>query len=100
MCVNCIRFAGYGRDPDMVLIPTTRDEVGQFGRVLRGPYVSVEWCADGTRLWDVHVAFVRRHAVEEDVLVPTGLYIVRPDPNWGGAPIWTTLPPEAVQEVA
>jgi hypothetical protein len=91
MCTGkVIRQAGYGKRPDVVLIPTTRDEVGQYGPdryIHRGPQVTLEWCADGTLLWDVTRPFIFRHPAEEDVLVEPGLYIARIDRrNWGGAP--------------
>ena len=73
----------YRQSGDLLLVPTTRDEVGQFGETAG----LLEVCPDGTKLLHLSEAVEFRHKEEETVRVPPGLYQLKGDTNWGGAPV-------------
>lgn len=73
----------YRQSGDLLLVPVTRDEVGQYGKNLG----LLEVCPDGTKLLHLSEALEFKHKEEETVRVPPGLYVMKGDANWGGAPL-------------
>lgn len=73
----------YRQSGDLLLIPTTRDEVGQFGSTAG----LLEVCPDGTKLLHLSEAVEFKHKEEETVRVPPGLYQLRGDKTCSGAPL-------------
>lgn len=73
----------YRQSGDLLLVPTTRDEVGQFGKAVG----LLEECPDGTRLLHLSETVDFRHKEEETVRVPPGLYQLKADTGYGGAPV-------------
>lgn len=73
----------YRQSGDLLLVPTTRDEVGQFGETAG----LLEICPDGTKLLHLSEAVEFRHKEEETVRVPPGLYQLKGDMGYGGAPV-------------
>lgn len=73
----------YRQAGDLLLVPVTRDEVGQYGETAG----LLEVCPDGTKLLHLSEPIEFHHKAEETVRVPPGLYQLKGDPNWGGAPL-------------
>lgn len=73
----------YRQSGDLLLVPTTREEVGPTR-----DYVGLlEVCPDGTKVLVLGQALEFKHKEEETVRVPPGMYVLKGDDNWGGAPI-------------
>lgn len=80
----CIRQVGPRSLGDLLLEPTTHDEIGERTDTV----AFVEKAADGKYyLYVCKEGLVLRHTAEEDVLVPPGIYRIGKDLNWGGAPL-------------
>lgn len=78
----------YRQSGNLLLVPTTRDEVGQFGNTAG----LLEVCADGTKLLTLSQPVDFKHREEETVRVPPGLYVVKNDSPNAGAPVgWGVL---------
>lgn len=79
----CIRQAGSLATGDTLLEPTLFDDVGE----LLDHRASVLIDSSGAVYLHVLTPLVMRHSEEESVPVPTGLYKMKGDKNWGGAPL-------------
>ena len=71
------------RQNGLILEPTTRDEVAQYGETVG--YIEVT--PDGVLLLALPETVDIRHKEEETVRVPPGLYKLKGDSAWGGAPL-------------
>lgn len=79
----CIRQSGPLNVGDTLLEPTTEDEVGE--RLEKR--ATVEVGSDGRFYLRVLEPLGMHHSEESTVPVPVGLYRLRKDMNWPGAPL-------------
>ena len=82
MC-GCIRQSGPLNIGDTLLEPTTDDEVGERLDVTG----TVECDSSGRFYLCVVLPLGMSHSEESTVPVPRGLYRMRADTNWPGAPL-------------
>lgn len=78
----CIRQSSSGSLGDLLLEPTTQDNV-ELTQIV----AFLEKDSQGNFYLNVVRPIVLRHKAEEDVPVPVGFYLIKSDVGWGVAPL-------------